>query len=128
MKPAALCILMIASPAFGAGGMDFLNDLPAASFTQEDRDLMMKTTKEVLESTEPRATKDWSNPKSGNSGNLLVRSQFTATDGATCKRVVVTNNVKARSLKNVATHTMCKYEGRGWLLHPEAVPAPASPK
>ncbi|MEJ1964943.1 MAG: hypothetical protein WDO56_26770 [Gammaproteobacteria bacterium] len=124
----ALCGLMIGSSSFAAGGMDFLNDLPAASLTREDRDLMTKSATEALESSEPNATRDWVNPKTGNSGNLLVRSQFTATDGATCKRVKVTNNVKVGSVKSVATHTLCKYEGRGWLLHPDAVPATASPK
>ena len=123
----ALCALVAASDAMSAG-MDFLSGLPASYFTQEDRDLMMKNVKEILDSDEANPSREWSNPKTGNSGNMKLRSQFTATDGAPCKRVSVSSLVKAGSVKNTGTYILCKYEGRGWLLHPDAVPAPASPK
>jgi hypothetical protein len=111
-----------------AAGMDFLSDLPASYFTQEDRDMMMKNVKEILDSDDPKSSREWSNPKTGNSGSMKLRSQFTATDGAPCKRISVSSLVKAGSVKNAGTYVMCKYESRGWLLHPDAVPAPASPK
>ncbi len=122
-----LCALAVTSDSMSAG-MDFLSGLPAAYFTQEDRDLMMKSVKEMLDSDDPAATREWANPNTGNSGTLKMRSQFTATDGAPCKRVWVSSLVKAGSIKNAANYTFCKFEGRGWLLHPDAVPAPASPK
>ena len=123
----ALCALVAASDAL-ATGMDFLSNLPATYFTQEDRDMMMKNVKEILDSDDPKSSREWSNPKTGNSGSLKLRSQFTATDGAPCKRISVSSLVKAGSVKNTGTYILCKYEGRGWLLHPDAVPAPASPK
>jgi len=123
----SVCALVATSDSMAAG-MDFLSGLPAAYFTQEDRDIMAKNVKEILDSDDPRATREWANPKTGNSGTLKMRSHFTATDGAPCKRVWVESLVKAGSVKNAATYTMCKYEGRGWLVHPDAEPAPASPK
>jgi hypothetical protein len=59
--------------------------------------------------------------QTGSSGFAEVRSEFMAEDGAPCKRLRVAN--KAGGMESDATYAVCKYEGRGWLLNPDAKPA-----
>jgi hypothetical protein len=124
----ALCALMATAWAVSAGTLSFLDGSPISFFNKDDHDLMKKNAYAVLDSPEPEATHDWMNPATGNSGTATVRGEFTNTDGATCKRLLVSNFAKQGSVKGASTYVVCKYEGRGWLLHPDAVPAPSSPK
>ncbi len=105
--------------------LDFLKSTPAAHFKGEDQELMKRNAREVLESPEPRAIREWSNPKTGSSGLAQVRSEFIATDGALCKRLRIVN--RAGGVANDSTYPVCKYEGRGWLVHPDAEPADPTP-
>jgi hypothetical protein len=114
--------------AVSAAGWEFVDSMPATHFNKEDRDLMRKNATEVLESTDPKASAEWMNPNTGNEGSATFRGQFTATDGAPCKRLWIANSAKKGTVKNAAMYTLCKYEGRGWLQHPDAVPAPPTPK
>jgi hypothetical protein len=34
---------------------------------------------------------------------------------------------RAGGVENVSTQVVCKYQGRGWLLHPDAEPADKQP-
>lgn len=123
----ALLVSLIDVPLHAAN-VNFLNGMPIAHFTQEDTELMRQSIDVVLESADPKATEEWSNPKTGNSGSASLRSQFVATDGATCKRLVVTNSSPEGKVKNSTRQVLCRYEGRGWVLHPDAVPAASSSK
>jgi hypothetical protein len=123
-----VCQMMLLSAAvctvaFGAQAqnLNYLKNSPISYFQQDDVDLMNKAANEVLESSGANAKKDWSNPRTGASGSARVLSQFTATDGAPCKRLRVIN--KAPQAEGESTYTVCKYEGRGWILHPDAKPA-----
>jgi hypothetical protein len=106
--------------------MKFLKDSPLAHFKGQDYELMQQNANEVLESTEPHAKKEWHNAETGSSGLAEVHSQFTNTDGALCKRLRVFNS--AGGFKSDATYAVCKYEGRGWLVHPDAQPAQPPPE
>ena len=118
-----LAILLIAVPCVGlAVGLGFLRNAPVRHFDKEDMNLMMENAGEVLESALPNASQDWSNPKSGNSGRAEVRDQFTGKDGAKCKRLRISNEVKRGNIHSDATYTVCKYEVRGWVLHADARP------
>ena len=114
---------LLASAAH-AQNLNFLKMSPLAKFTQEDVNLMMANANDALEAKEPSAKKQWSNPKTGASGMAEVKAEFVGNDGATCKRLRVVN--KSSKDSTDVTHTVCKYEGRGWLLHSEAAPATKS--
>jgi hypothetical protein len=101
-----------------AQNLNFLKTSPLAQFTQQDVDLMLKNADAALEAKEPQARREWSNPKTGATGSAEILREFTGTDGAPCKRLRVVN--KAKSESRDATHTVCKYEGRGWLVNAEA--------
>lgn len=124
---ALLLAFALALPvAAGPTGMSFLDNTVVMDFNKEDMDLMNSSISEVLDSEEKNAKREWSNPSTGSSGLVEVRGQFVATDGATCKRLRLVNKAKGR--RREVGYPVCKYEGRGWLVHPEAVPAETQKK
>jgi hypothetical protein len=104
-----------------AGNLSFLNNSPISLFQPEDVQLMTQNANKVLDSSNPAAKESWSNPQTGASGFAQAKGQFTATDGAPCKRLRVMN--KARNLQNDAIYTVCKYPDRGWVINTDARPA-----
>lgn len=108
-------------PSASAANLGFLKDSPISHFNKKDNELMMETALKVLDSTEPRATAEWSNPKSGNSGTVTTIGSFTSTEGLACKRIRVFN--KAKAVEGSANHTVCQFPDRGWLVHADARPA-----
>ena len=119
---AALALLAgTATITTAAGNLSFLDSSPIAYFKPEDHDLMQQNAFKVLDATDAQAKQSWSNAKTGASGWAQVRGQFTASDGAPCKRLRVVN--KARGLESDATYTVCKYPDRGWVVNTDATPA-----
>ena len=117
-------LLLVLSPLLvGASNLSFLDKATIAKFKEQDVKLLMETADKVLGSADPRATLSWSNPKTGNSGDISAIGQFTSTDGHLCKRLRVLNRAKA--MESTADYTLCAVSDRGWLLNPEARPAPA---
>ena len=106
--------------AFGSN-LSFLGKSPISYFKADDMELMRQNALKVLDAAEPNARESWSNSKTGASGLAEIRSQFTATDGATCKRLRILNKVKG--LESDATYTACKYPDRGWVINTDATPA-----
>jgi len=120
---AALALIAGCAAAITAYGsnLGFLGKSPISYFKADDMALMRQSALKVLDAAEPNAKESWSNAKTGASGLAEVRSQFTATDGATCKRLRIQN--KAKGLESDATYTACKYPDRGWVLNSDAAPA-----
>ncbi len=118
---AALIVSLAAVTSARAGNLSFLGTSPVSYFTSADMEMMRQNALKVLEDSAANAKQNWSNDSTGASGLAQVRSQFKATDGATCKRLRVVN--KAKGLESAATYTACKYPGRGWVLNTDATPA-----
>jgi hypothetical protein len=119
-----LALLLVLSPLLAlASNLSFLDKATISKFKEEDVKLLMQTADKVLDSADPHATLSWSNPKTGNSGDITTVSQFTSTDGHSCKRLKVLN--RAKTTESTAEYILCQVPGRGWLLNPEARPAPA---
>ena len=104
-----------------AGNMSFLADTPLKYFSQADMDLMRENARKVLDAPGASARQSWASERSGVSGWAQVRSEFTATDGAPCKRLRVVN--RAKGLESDATYTVCKTADRGWIFNADAAPA-----
>jgi hypothetical protein len=104
--------------------LNFLESAPIAHFSDEDIALLHKTAVEVLDDPDPKARREWSNPKTGSSGTLQANGGFVSTEGDPCKRLRIENKIK--KLESVATYTVCKHKERGWSLHAGAKPAPNS--
>src|SRR5215469_7857469 len=120
---AALAFLAAGIPLTTAlgGNLSFLDQSPVSRFTPEDVDMMHQNSIQVLDAQGTSAKQSWSNTKTGASGWAQVRGQFTASDGAPCKRLRVVN--RARGLESDSTFTVCKYADRGWILNADAAPA-----
>jgi len=114
----ASCIAAVTAPA---GNLNFLGESPISYFTADDVQLMRQNALKVLDAPGANAKQTWSNEKTGASGGAQVRGQFTASDGATCKRLRLTNS--AQGQQSDATYTVCKYPERGWVVNPDAAPA-----
>lgn len=120
---AALALLAgcTAANTASAGNLSFLDTSPLTYFKPEDMELMRQNALKVLDVAGANAKQAWSNASTGASGLAQVRGQFTATDGAPCKRLRVVN--KAKGLESDATYTVCKYPERGWVINTDATPA-----
>jgi surface antigen len=116
-------VLLVTPLLAGANNLSFLDKATVARFKEQDVKLLMETVDRVLASADAKAALSWSNPKTGNSGDISTVTQFTSTDGHPCKRLRVLN--RAKTMENTAEHTVCQVPDRGWLLNPEARPAPA---
>ena len=68
---------------------------PVSYFNDEDMRLLKETVAQVLDDKDAYAKKSWSNPATGNSGEVEARGAFKTAAGVTCKRVRVTNHAKA---------------------------------
>ena len=104
-----------------AGNLSFLDKSVVSNLKQEDMKLLMESVDKVLDSPEPRATGSWSNAQTGNSGEVAVTGQFTATDGHPCKNINVLT--RTSKMQGKADYILCQVPGRGWLLNPEERPA-----
>jgi hypothetical protein len=121
LRRSALIVWLLALPlTCVADNLRFLKSSPLAHFKGDDYSMMQKNAMAALDSTDEHAKQEWNNPQTGSSGLAEVRGEFINTDGALCKRLRIVN--KAGGMESDATYPVCKYEGRGWLLHPEAEP------
>ncbi len=124
LASAALIMALSLAPAAGAGNLSFLDDSVVSGFKEQDMKLLLQSVDKVLASTDPHASDSWSNTKTGTSGTVAVTGQFTSTEGQSCKRL----NVLSRTpkMQGKSDYVLCQVPGRGWLVHPDARPAPAA--
>jgi hypothetical protein len=119
-----LLSLGLGAPAQGEVGTS--KNSPVGNFKGDDMKLMQHNTDEALDSSEPNARREWNNPKTGASGFAQVKGQFIAAEGMLCKRLLIGN--QAKGIHGEGTHTLCKVEGRGWLINDGAEPASSDHK
>jgi 17 kDa common-antigen outer membrane protein len=120
----AVIVLLVGFTAMhgaSAGNLSFLDKSPLSYFKPDDMEMMRQNALKVLDDSGANAKQTWSNANSGASGWAQVRSQFKATDGATCKRLRIVN--KAKGLQSDATYTVCKSADRDWVINTDATPA-----
>lgn len=103
-----------------AANLSFLRNSPLSYFTQADIDMMIKAAGAILEASDPHAEQAWDNPRSGASGLVQGKAQFTTRDGTLCKRLRVVS--RARKLESETVYTVCKDPARGWILNEAAEP------
>jgi len=121
LAAAALIAGCTALSTGSAGNLSFLADTPVAHFNSDDMALMRENANKALESADVNTQQTWSNPKTGASGIVQVREQFTAANGTPCKRLRIVNRV--RGLRSDATYTVCRSADRDWVFNADAAPA-----
>jgi surface antigen len=104
-----------------AGNLTFLKQAPVSYFNDEDMRMLKEAVQQVLDDSNVKASKTWSNPATGNHGKVEGRSAFKTAAGVSCKRVRVTNH--ASGVDGQATYTVCKDPERDWVVDQNAKPA-----
>jgi surface antigen len=112
-------LVVIGLPAY-AGNLDFLSQSPVSYFNDEDMRLLKETVTQVLDDKNAYAKKSWSNPATGNSGQVESRGAFKTAAGVTCKRVRVTNHAKA--VEGQGSYIVCQDAEKGWAVDQAAKP------
>ena len=97
-----------------AAGLGFLKNSPIYFFTQADLDLMNETALAVLNDSDPEASKEWSNSKTGYSGRVQSLGRYRSSDGEDCRKVKVWN--QAKGLQSEAIYPVCKTASGDWQL------------
>jgi 17 kDa common-antigen outer membrane protein len=124
LAPVAMAMAITLPPLLaGASNLSFLDNSLVSSFKEQDMKLLMESVDKALDSSDPRASGSWSNPKTGNSGEVMVTGQFTSTGGYTCKNLSVLN--RTPKMQGKGNYILCAVPGRGWLVNPEARPVQA---
>jgi hypothetical protein len=108
--------LLLPLTAAAQSSLGFLKDSPISYFNSDDTQLLKKNAYAVLDSQAPAAKGQWSNPKTGHSGEAEVMEAFSA-DGMACKRLRVAN--AAKGVKSEATYPLCKHPDKGWRVRTE---------
>ena len=112
-------LIMAGAPVY-AGNLEFLSKSPVSYFNDEDMRLLKETVAQVLDDKDALAKKSWSNPATGNSGEVEGLSAFTTAAGVSCKRVRVSNHTKA--VDGHGTYTVCQDSEKGWAVDSTAKP------
>jgi surface antigen len=113
-------VILAARPSL-AGNLTFLKQAPVSYFNDEDMRMLKEAVHQVLDDSNVRASKSWSNPETGNYGKVEGRSAFKTAAGVSCKKLRVTNH--ASGVEGQATYTVCKDPERDWVVDPTAKPA-----
>jgi len=97
-----------------AQGLMFLSKAPAGAYTEADWKVLSATANELLDNGKPGEQRGWSNPATGNSGELQLAS---APDykGASCRRLVFTNHAKGIADPSKSAHVVCKAD-KAWKI------------
>ncbi len=112
-------LLMTGVPAH-AGNLEFLSKSPVSYFNDEDMRLLKEAVAQVLDDQDAFTKKSWSNPATGNSGEVEGRGAFKTAAGVSCRRVRVSNHAKA--VDGQGTYTVCEDAERGWAIDSTAKP------
>lgn len=114
--------LMLATGAPGQGNLGFLKRAPIGSFNDQDRALMREATADVLNSSEPKASRAWKNAETGNSGTIESLARFETADGRECRTLHMQNRAKGGE-SGVLTTNVCRSDNGEWRADPGAEPA-----
>lgn len=97
-----------------AAGATFLKDTAIAALTSEDLQLQGDAALSVLENPNPRAAKEWTNPRSNASGRIQGLGNFKSEDGMHCRKLQL--SARAKGIDSQFSFPVCKMEGGEWMI------------
>jgi surface antigen len=119
---ALLCAALLMPVALAASEYAFLVEhTPLAHFDETDKAMLLDAARHVLESDDVAKPRKWSNPDTGNSGQLEVLNSFESTSGRFCKTVRIEN--RAGAMENKSYYPVCRDEDGTWKIDAGAKPA-----
>jgi surface antigen len=115
-----LVLALACGNAAAQSNLTFMKDSPVSRFNAEDMRLMQEAGKAVLDSTEPSATREWSNPKSKHSGKVTLEQTFSF-ESRDCRRLRVEN--RAGGMQSNTLVPVCRNAQGRWAVDTRARPA-----
>jgi surface antigen len=92
---------------------DWLEKSPVSYFTPEDKHIMRKTARDVLENGKDGTKVSWENPETGHSGSITPISNTKRAD-LTCRKTRFFNS--AEGLTSIQLHLLCKQADGTWKI------------
>ena len=92
----------------------WLHDYPARYFSNEDWDLLQQTAFKLYDNNRNKASAKWSNPETGNFGEVTVIESLTI-DGKDCRKSRISNTAHT-GLRGSSVYVLCKVENGEWKI------------
>ena len=93
---------------------DILGNSPILKMTEADKKLQYDAVLEVLESSDPRAVREWENSTSGFKGRVDAQGDMVSADGLRCRRLQLRTEV--RGLQSSFAFPFCKSAEGQWFI------------
>lgn len=107
---------ILGMPAPGFAQFNFLfGPRGGTDFTPEDWNLFTESLRQVLERSDPGSRGDWSNPKTGFHGDIMVESDYER-EGLSCRHVRF--NIMRAQKQIPYRMNFCKTDEGTWAIAP----------
>lgn len=93
---------------------DILGNSALLKLSDEDKKLQYQAVMDVLESSDPRAVREWENKKTGFKGRIDAQGDMRSTDGLRCRRLQL--RMQLNTSQSLFTFPFCKDEQGQWFI------------
>ncbi|HEY5761129.1 MAG TPA: RT0821/Lpp0805 family surface protein [Steroidobacter sp.] len=93
---------------------DILGNSPILKMTEADKKLQYEAVLDVLESSDPRAVREWENSSTGFKGRVDAQGDMTSAEGLRCRRLQLRTQV--RGLQSLFAFPFCKSAEGQWFI------------
>ncbi len=87
---------------------------PSLKMSEADKNLQYEAVMAVLEGSDARATREWSNPSTGFSGRVEGRGDMTSSEGLSCRRLQL--RAQGQGAQSQFTFPFCKDTKGEWFI------------
>ncbi|HKE94275.1 MAG TPA: RT0821/Lpp0805 family surface protein [Povalibacter sp.] len=109
-----MLVTLLLPPQSHAANLTFLRNSPVFWFNDTDRRMMNDAAMQVLNDADPRAVREWNNPRTRAAGRVESLGRFRSADGMDCRRLRLWN--QARGIEGEMTFPVCRVQGGDWRL------------
>jgi hypothetical protein len=93
---------------------DILGNSPILKMTEGDKKLQYDAVLDVLESSDPRAVREWENSSTGFKGRIDAQGDMVSAEGLRCRRLQLRTEV--RGLQSSFAFPFCKSAEGQWFI------------
>ena len=119
MKHLANVVLGMVAAALLPGAVaalptDILGNSPILKMTDADKKLQYDAVLDVLESSDPRAMREWENSSTGFKGRIDAQGDMVSSEGLRCRRLQLRTQV--RGLQSLFAFPFCRSAEGQWFI------------
>lgn len=93
---------------------DILGNSPILKMTDADKKLQYEAVVDVLESSDPRAVREWENSSTGFKGRVDAQGDMVSAEGLRCRRLQL--RMQLRGLQSLFAFPFCKSAEGQWFI------------